>query len=94
MKFKTKYMITMYLLDALSWVFSLTILLVIYVKIKEARFESYTHWIYPRADLSNPKHLEIVNDSFNKYIWGLYVWIPATLSVDVGIRKLLRYFAN
>ena len=84
----------MYLLDALSWVFSITMLLVIYIKIKQAKFESYPHWMYPRADLSNPEHLESINDSFSKYIGGLYVWIPATLFVDVCIRKTMRYFAK
>lgn len=78
-----------YLLSTIGWAFSFTVLLLIYVWIKQSKFQDFGEWMYPKADYKNHEEIEMI---FNSYIRGFYYWLPVTLAVDIGIRKLIRKF--
>lgn len=92
MNFKTKYVTRSYVLDTIGWAFSLSMFLIIYIWIKKAKFQGYGYMMYPEANFRKLKDLQMATDQFNSYIHTLYFWLPVTLGVDIGIRKLLKMF--
>lgn len=80
MNFKHKYMCREYILSALGWTFSFTLLVFIVITIRKELLQDFPRWL-PRDYRENA-------------IRPLYFWFLLTVPVDLGIRKLLQMGPN
>ena len=80
MNFKHKFTCREYLLNALGWAFSFTLLLLVVITIRKEMLQDFPKWL-PRDYMKNA-------------IRPLYFWFLLTIPVDIGIRKLLQMESN
>ena len=80
MDFKTKYFARKYTLNILWSMFSLTMLLLVFIHIKEEKVQDFPQMFS--------------DDYFNYAILPLYYWLLLTIPIDLGIRKLIKEFRN
>lgn len=80
MNFKHKYLGRRLLLNGLGCLFSFTLLLYVYIKIKCQLLQNYPDWM--------PEGFE------KNEIIPLYWWFLFNIPVDIGIRKLLQENSN
>jgi hypothetical protein len=80
MDFNSKYLARKYALNILWSMFSFTLLLLVFIQIKEEKLQDFP---------------EMFSSSFYQdAIAPLYYWLMLTIPIDLGLRKLVTILKN